>query len=406
MRFLTWNISHGGGSRIAAICSHIEDVGPDFLALTEFHIENEQLLRGNLKRIGYPFIATSNPVANQNGLLVASKWQLHATDHAPPEIDRERWLTVRLDELDLSVLVLHIPGAPDNKFDGGYGISGARRKELLWEQAIAYAVAHKDCRVVMLGDFNTGFRIDTEGAMFAKSHYMADLMRTGFVDTWRQLHPDGRDYTWYSKRKDKLTGNSADLNGFRLDYIFVSPALRRSISDAVILHAPRSAGISDHASLVADIDVEGAGNQSMAVHHRPPAISTANQPDASRISETIDVVNNSGLAMSLPHRNFRARFDLAVGSLPDMACGLNGKAFVQWFRPTYVTAEWAGGVLKEVRIWGPRVLQDGSLGKRVLDHQWKRSVADGGVAYSELPALVAKELWGYAAANSTVGPRQ
>lgn len=89
-----------------------------------------------------------------------------------------------------------------------------------------------------------------------------------------------------------------------------------------------------------------------------------------------------------------------------MACGLNGKAFVQWFRPTYVTAEWAGGVLKEIRIWGPRLLQDGSLGKRLLDHQWKRSVADGGVAYSELPALVAHELRGCVAANSTIGPRQ
>jgi hypothetical protein len=28
-------------------------------------------------------------------------------------------------------------GAPDNKFEGGYGISGAKRKELLWERANA-----------------------------------------------------------------------------------------------------------------------------------------------------------------------------------------------------------------------------------------------------------------------------
>ncbi|RUP06787.1 MAG: hypothetical protein EKK34_02950 [Mycobacterium sp.] len=167
--------------------------------------------------------------------------------------------------------------------------------------------------MVMLGDFNTGFRIDTEGAMFAKSRYMADLIRTGFVDTWRQLHPDGRDYTWYSKRKDKMTGKSADLNGFRLDYIFVSPALRRSITDVVILHAPRIAGNSDHASLVADIDVHGAGNQPKAMHHRLPTISTENQPEPSRVSETIAVVNQGGLATSLPHRNIRARFDLAVG---------------------------------------------------------------------------------------------
>ncbi|OBK24048.1 endonuclease/exonuclease/phosphatase [Mycobacterium asiaticum] len=358
-----------------------------------------------MNRLGYPFIITSDPVANQNGLLVASKWKLCATDHATPEVDRERWLTVRVDELNLSVLVLHIPGTPDNKFEGGYGISGAKRKELLWERVVAYAVAHRDCRAVMLGDFNTGFRIDTEGEMFAKSHYMADLIRAGFVDSWRELHPDGRDYTWYSKRKDKLTGKSADLNGFRLDYIFVSPPLRRSISDVAILHAPRVAGVSDHASVVAYLDVYGADNRRIPVRNLVHD-ATDGEPDVKCDSEAVNVGNRGEQPKNDSRWNFRARFDLAVGSLPDMACGLNGKAFVQWFRPTYVTAEWTGGALKEVQIWGPRLCQDGSLGKRVLDHQWKRSVAEGGVAYSELPSLVAQQLQRYIAANGTVGPRR
>ncbi len=54
MRVLNWNISHGGGSRVAAICHHIEDVSPDLLALTEFQTRNEPSLRAHLKRLGYP----------------------------------------------------------------------------------------------------------------------------------------------------------------------------------------------------------------------------------------------------------------------------------------------------------------------------------------------------------------
>ena len=61
MRVLNWNIKQGGGSRIAAICNHIEDVSPDLLALTEFQTRNEPSLRAHLERLGYPFIATSNP---------------------------------------------------------------------------------------------------------------------------------------------------------------------------------------------------------------------------------------------------------------------------------------------------------------------------------------------------------
>lgn len=387
MRLLNWNIGHGGGSRILAICSHIEDVVPDFLALTEFRTRNEPTLRAALKQLGYPFIATSNPVANQNGLLVASKWQLElAGDQHTPGIDRERWLSVRLDELGLDVLVVHIPGAPDNKFDEGYGISGAKRKELLWERIINYAVEHKDRRAIIVGDFNTGFRSDAEGAMFKKSHYMGNLVDIGFVDTWRHLHTHVRDYTWYSKRKDKATGKSHDLNGFRLDYIFVSPALRHAIRDVAILHEPRKEGASDHASVVADIDIPAGG--------------------ARQTRQTIDPVDQLVRTHIASNGNLCARFDLVPGSLSDMTCGVNGQNLVQQFRPTYFTAEWAGGVLKEVRIWGPRLSQDGSLGKRLLDHRWKRPIAAGGVTYSELPPSVSARLRSYITANDLAGPRQ
>ena len=104
--------------------------------------------------------------------------------------------------------------------------------------------------------------------------------------------------------------------------------------------------------------------------------------------------------------SLRARFDLAPGSLSDMTCGNNGQVFVQQFRPTYFTAEWAGGVLKEVRIWGPRLLQDGSLGKRELDHRWKGDAAAGGVKYSDLPPSVAARLRSYITANHLAVPPQ
>ncbi len=42
MRVLNWNIKQGGGSRVAAICRHIDDVSPDLLALTECQTETNQ----------------------------------------------------------------------------------------------------------------------------------------------------------------------------------------------------------------------------------------------------------------------------------------------------------------------------------------------------------------------------
>jgi hypothetical protein len=49
----------------------------------------------------------------------------------------------------------------------------------------------------------------------------------------------------------------------------------------------------------------------------------------------------------------------------------------------------------EVRIWGPRVLADGSLGSRLLDHRWHDVRGSGPVRYDKLPALVANQLRSY-----------
>ena len=207
MRVLNWNIQQGGGTRVPEICRHIADIAPDLLILSEFQTRSESSLRAALKDAGLPFVETSEPAPSRNGLLVASKWPLRASQSPAPDVDRERWLALRITELDLDVLAVHIPGAPDNKFEAGYGISGAKRKELMWERILAYAAEHHDQRAIVAGDFNTGLRIDAEGAMFKKSHYMQSLIDTGFVDTWRQQHPQDRDYTWYTKRKDKQTGS-------------------------------------------------------------------------------------------------------------------------------------------------------------------------------------------------------
>ena len=80
----------------------------------------------------------------------------------------------------------------------------------------------------------------------------------------------------------------------------------------------------------------------------------------------------------------QVHFDLDSEALPDMVCGNDGVGFQQVFRPSHFTVTWSGGEIVEVRIWGPRVLKDGSTGKRLLDHCWRRRPID----LARLPELV------------------
>jgi exodeoxyribonuclease-3 len=76
-----------------------------------------------------------------------------------------------------------------------------------------------------------------------------------------------------------------------------------------------------------------------------------------------------------------------------------GAKRVQKLRPTCFTADWTDGVLVQARLRGPRVLQDGSLGERDLDHRRKRTRATGPVKYSDLPSSVASRLCSYKTEN-------
>ncbi|MCV7046766.1 endonuclease/exonuclease/phosphatase family protein [Mycobacterium frederiksbergense] len=252
---MTWNIQSGGGGRIASIVDEIAKLEPDVVGLTEVRHGNLEMLRSALIQRGYKYIETTCSTGSTNSVLIASRLPLKTVDE-PIAHDPERWLPVQVAEADLQILCVHIPGGTDNKFGSdGLGMSGKKRKELLWDEVIAYARRHRDQHVILLGDFNTGLPEDAEGTPFVLSDYIRVLRLEKYVDTWRQSHPKAREYTWYTKRKNKETSTSEDYNGFRLDYIFVSPKLRDCIVDARHVHEVRVNKVSDHAIVFADVAV-------------------------------------------------------------------------------------------------------------------------------------------------------
>ena len=67
----------------------------------------------------------------------------------------------------------------------------------------------------------------------------------GWVDAYRALHPTGEDYTWWSNRGAARANNV----GWRIDYQFVTPALRERLRACSIHRADR---FSDHAPFTVD----------------------------------------------------------------------------------------------------------------------------------------------------------
>ena len=70
----------------------------------------------------------------------------------------------------------------------------------------------------------------------------------GWVDTYRVLHPQGEDYTWWSNRGAARANNV----GWRIDYQLCTPSLASKLKACSILREPR---FSDHAPFSVDYDL-------------------------------------------------------------------------------------------------------------------------------------------------------
>ncbi|HCC06610.1 MAG TPA: exodeoxyribonuclease III [Clostridiales bacterium] len=89
----------------------------------------------------------------------------------------------------------------------------------------------------------SGF-LDVERKMFDK------LLNIGFIDTYRYLNPDKREYSWISYKARTLGGDFGWR--FRFDYIFVTKNLIQNVKKAMIHN---DVFYSDHCPIELEIDM-------------------------------------------------------------------------------------------------------------------------------------------------------
>ncbi|MBR3252834.1 exodeoxyribonuclease III [Candidatus Saccharibacteria bacterium] len=114
--------------------------------------------------------------------------------------------------------------------------------------------------VVTCGDFNAAHneidiarpKINHHSAGFTDEERqgITNLIKAGFVDTFRFLHPGAVRYTWWSH-----WGHARENNvGWRIDYFFVSGNLKAHLKSAEIYE--NVAG-SDHCPVSIELDLDG-----------------------------------------------------------------------------------------------------------------------------------------------------
>lgn len=85
------------------------------------------------------------------------------------------------------------------------------------------------------------------GFLPVEREWLGNFISSGFLDSFRYVHPERQEYSWWSYRANARANNK----GWRLDYAMVSKPLQENIKRAVILS---EAVHSDHCPILLEIE--------------------------------------------------------------------------------------------------------------------------------------------------------
>lgn len=116
----------------------------------------------------------------------------------------------------------------------------------------------KGKNLLISGDYNTAHNeIDLKNAKANENYsgflrierdWLDKFVRTGYVDTFRNLYPDKVQYSWWSYRFNARKNNT----GWRIDYHFVNKEFLPKVKDSYIMNDVYG---SDHCPIVVDLEI-------------------------------------------------------------------------------------------------------------------------------------------------------
>lgn len=249
MYIVSWNVN---GIRAAINKGFLEWVAkeePDILCLQETKAHPSQLDENLLEDLGYKSYWNSAEKKGYSGVVTFTKKDPKSVKYGLgiEEFDNEgRVLILEYDEFTL--FNIYFP-------NGQMSDERLKYKLDFYDASLEYfdRLKNEGKNIIICGDYNTAHReIDIKNAKSNEKYsgflpiereWIDKFLSHGYIDTYRELHPEEVKYSWWSYRFNARAKNV----GWRIDYFFVSEDLFPRVCDADILNDVYG---SDHCPVV------------------------------------------------------------------------------------------------------------------------------------------------------------
>lgn len=234
LKFISWNVN---GLRAVAgkgFADIFRDLDADFFCLQETKLQEGQL---DIAFDGYTSYWNYAEKKGYSGTAIFTRHTPLSVSYGIGIADHDlEGRVITLEMQDFYLVTVYTPNSQD----------GLKRLDyrMNWEEDFRNYLLRLDQTkpVILCGDLNVAHQeIDLRnpktnrknpGFTDQEREKFTALLNSGFIDTFRHLHPDTTDaYSWWSYRFQARAKNA----GWRIDYFVTSQRLAPSINDASIL---------------------------------------------------------------------------------------------------------------------------------------------------------------------------
>ncbi len=232
MKLISWNVNGLRACEGKGFSDVFRQLDADFFCLQETKMQPGQL---DLAFEGYESYWNSAEKKGYSGTAIFTKHKPLSVSYGLgiDEHDHEgRIITLEMDAFFL--VCCYTPNSQD----------GLKRLDyrMRWEDDFRAYLQRLDQQkpVILCGDLNVAHEeIDIKnpktnrhnaGFTDEERQQFSNLLASGFCDTYRTLHPDKVEYSWWSYRFQARQKNA----GWRIDYFVVSERLMPQVADASI----------------------------------------------------------------------------------------------------------------------------------------------------------------------------
>ncbi|WP_033959837.1 exodeoxyribonuclease III [Psychroserpens jangbogonensis] len=252
MKIISYNVNGIRAAMKKGFIDWLTSANPDVICLQEIKAMKEQVDIEAIENAGYKYnYWFSAQKKGYSGVAILSKIEPKHVEYGTgiASMDFEG-RNIRADFDGLSVMSMYLPS----------GTNDARLAHKFEYMDMIHQYLNdlrKDLpNLVVLGDYNICHEAmdihnpkmkGVSGFLPEEREWLGNFIDSGFIDSFRFLHPEKQEYSWWSYRANSRANNK----GWRLDYAMASKPLQENIKRSVILS---EAVHSDHCPILIEIE--------------------------------------------------------------------------------------------------------------------------------------------------------